>query len=424
MNSINKATKILGILVLMIISTGCMKYDTTMEINKDKSMNLTIITALDQNLASQMTETTNKSEIESKGFYVEEYTEDGKIGYKVTKQIKNIDDVSTEAGLSKEDMTDALNGDKEYMFTIKKGFFKDTYKAVYDFSSYGMTDMETDEEEYDPTCLYNKMDRGYSIQCGEEEIPDQESNKQAYDAMIAESNAQINKLNDMYDKMDLKFKLKLPYKAIKSNATSKSNHGKTLEWDLTKVQEVSFEFPIYHMTKIYLAIGIGVLVFLFLLATFMTKKKNKPIPKVLDETNTGDTKGFMSQMSEDDSNKESITNQFTDEQVNRFIEKEEEKEETVVEESPTINEIYNNIPMVGGAVVPEPVVEPTPEVVSQPVIPEPVVQPTPEVVAPQVIPEPVVQPVPEVVPQQVVPEQPVIDLGIPDMIPTPSDNNQ
>ena len=300
MKRINKVSKIFIMLVFTIISTGCMKYDTTMEINKDKSMNLTIITAVDQNLADQMADTTNKSEIESKGFYVEEYNEDGKTGYKVTKQIKNIDDVSTEASLSKEDMTDALNGDKEYMFTIKKGFFKNTYKAVYDFSSYNMEDYDElmEEDEYDETCLYNKLERGYSIHCSSEPVPNQEANRQAYEDMLAYDRQQSEQYKNMYEKMDLKFRLKLPYKAIKSNATSKSNLGKTLEWDLTKVEEVSFEFPIYNMTRIYIAIGIGILVIMFFTATLFSKRKRTPKPKVLNETNIGETKGFISHMGE------------------------------------------------------------------------------------------------------------------------------
>jgi len=329
---IKKITKLLSIFVLMILITGCAKFETTMEINKDKSMDLSIITAVDKNLTQQMTENTDVAEIEKRGFYIEKYIEDGKEGYKLVKQIKNIDDVSTEGDLSKEEMTAGLYGDSEYIFTVKKGFFKTTYKATYDFDISGLS--------------------------------------------VEDMN--ISNLKDI----GMKFRLKLPYKAITSNATSKSNHGKTLEWDLTKESIVSFEFPMYDMTKIYITIGISILVLLFMIATMMSKKKKKP--KLNTKVYDGDTKGFIDQISSEETSNV--------EEWNRFI-----SYEDVVKEQ---------------------------QVIPQPVVPEPVVKPVSEVIPQPVVPEPVVEPVPEVVPQPVVPEQPVIDLGIPDMIPTPSDNNQ
>ncbi len=439
MKRVNRVIKLLGIFTFALISTGCMKFETTMEVNKDKSMNLTMIAAMDQSFLEQMTETTNREDLESSGFYVEDYNEDGKKGYKLTKQIKNIDDVSTEGSISEEDMAEALygTGDSKYIFTVKKGFFKNTYKAKFDFTTSGLGDDIDDEdyEEYDETCLDSRMEHGYSTECGSDPVPNQEANRQMYDAMIAAEKAEaeeysdeIEKFQNMYNGMDLKFKLKIPYKAIKSNATHKSNHGKTLEWDLTKDPVVEFEFPIYDMTKIYIAIGIGILLIMFFTATMFSKRKRKPKPKVLDETNIGETRGFISQMEEGNAN---MNNQNQNEigvtpteeiqQGNKFIAYEEVVNQQPIESTPTINEIYDNIPVVGTV---------EPQVAPQPIVPD--VTPVQPVVEPQVAPQPIVpdvapvQPVvePQVTPQPVMPEQPVIDLGIPDMIPTPSDNNQ
>ena len=77
MKRVNRVIKLLGIFTFALISTGCMKFETTMEVNKDKSMNLTMIAAMDQSFLEQMTETTNREDLESSGFYVEDYNEDG-----------------------------------------------------------------------------------------------------------------------------------------------------------------------------------------------------------------------------------------------------------------------------------------------------------------------------------------------------------
>ena len=121
--------KFLCLMMATILLTGCVKMDISMEVKSDKSMDLSIITAYDKSLQESLAEYKTSSdeeqvaEYEKKGFYVQKYDEDGKSGYKMTKQIKNIDECSTEADLEKSEMTEALTGDKQYMFTVKKSFF-------------------------------------------------------------------------------------------------------------------------------------------------------------------------------------------------------------------------------------------------------------------------------------------------------------
>ena len=85
---------------MLFIITGCVKMDVSMTINKDKSMNVTIIEAFDESLANQsdteiLTEE-DKKEFEEMGFTVEDYNEEGMIGAKIYRDIKNIDEVSKE----------------------------------------------------------------------------------------------------------------------------------------------------------------------------------------------------------------------------------------------------------------------------------------------------------------------------------------
>jgi len=351
---INRMTKSISIFILIILLTGCAKFETTMTINKDKSMELSIISALDKNIAQNKIDTVDINEYERRGFYIEKYIEDGKKGYKLIRQIKNIDDVSTEGNISKEEMTEGLYGDSEYIFIVKKGFFKTTYKAEYDFD---------------------------------------------ISELLVDENNQLLQPYESKD-MDLKFRLNLPYKAISSNATSKSNQGKILEWDLTQVKEISFEFPIYDMTKIYISIGVGILVFLLIIVSLMSKKKKKPKSSPT-QIYDGETRGFMNQMEDNEDSVEMGMN--SQEESNKFI-----TYEDVVKEQ-------NIIP----TPVDEPIIQPSTGIIPQPtVIEESKIIPTPvvEEIKPSVEkhePEVVIQPT----------ESSTINLDIPKMIETPNDNN-
>ena len=259
--------KILVLSMLVVLLTGCVKMDVTMEVKNDKSMNLSMIYAVSKELDEYSTSSDEEQikEYENKGFYVEKYEEDGKTGYKITKQYKNIDEVSTEETLEKGDMTDALTGDKQYMFTVKKSFLKNTYTASYNFNTGSLGDINT-LEEYDENCIYEA--NGYS--CGMDVVEDQEANKKAYNEYIENQKAQVDEFTSS---MDMKFNLKLPNKVKSSNATSVTNGGKNLVWDLSKSSDVSFEFELYNMTNVYIAIGIaaGVVFILFICIISMKK---------------------------------------------------------------------------------------------------------------------------------------------------------
>ena len=291
-----KKSKILIILLLMFSLTGCAKMDVTMEIGKDKSMNLVIIEAYDKSLLQSdeglddsdiSIDFTGKDEVqkyETNGFYVQDYDADGKKGHTMTKQIRNIDDYSTETKLSKEEMTEAISGDKQYLFTVKKSFFKDTYTATYSFdtSSLDSYSNSLNDMEYYDNCLYDSGEGSLIMNCGGPPVEDQEANRAAYEKYIADQKKQLEQLTQG---MDLKFNLKLPYGAKSSNATSKTNGGKNLVWDLTQVSDVTFEFEIYNMKNLYIVGGIT----LFILLMFGTSiisfiKKRKPPKRVISSS--------------------------------------------------------------------------------------------------------------------------------------------
>ena len=92
--------------------------------------------------------------------------------------------------------------------------------------------------------------------------------------------------------MDLKFKVNLPYSAIRSNATLSNNDNKELSWDLTSFKEdnIEFEFELYNLTNIYIIAGVGIIL-VFALILFIAKNNNKKIGEAIltKEENTIET---------------------------------------------------------------------------------------------------------------------------------------
>ena len=83
--------------------------------------------------------------------------------------------------------------------------------------------------------------------------------------------------------MEFKYIVKLPYKAIESNSTVKSDNDKTLEWNLNSNSTImiNYSFELYNMNNIYMAVGIciGCIVLLIIL----TIVKNKIVQRKRDK---------------------------------------------------------------------------------------------------------------------------------------------
>ena len=97
-------------------------------------------------------------------------------------------------------------------------------------------------------------------------------------------------LFDSIDSFDgyMKFNLKLPVKPSRSNATSVSNGGKTLTWDLTKTDRIyaEFDLPAFYV-PFWIYSVIGVLLFLAVILAvmfFIKKKRSKGMPEPTAET--------------------------------------------------------------------------------------------------------------------------------------------
>ncbi len=269
-----KNIKFTILLILLVISlTGCVKFNSTMEIKKDKSMDYKIIYAFDKSLFGdqEILTSDDKKELESKGFTVSNYVDGNMNGFKVSKNIKNIDDVSSTNDAT-YDLSGLLDSNKSEskVFKVKKGFLKNTYTASFKFDS-------SDSDLNNSTSNDTTIDNDFTT----------DDNNTTTDSDFDFSNINTN--------MDLSFNVKLPYKAISSNATTKKNDDKELSWNLSSTGEdkIEFSFALYNMTNIYICGGVIVLLIIIVIVSILNKsKKNKVSNK--DATNDKQTTTFNS----------------------------------------------------------------------------------------------------------------------------------
>ena len=263
-DKVKRSFKVLCLMLIIFMTSGCMKLNVDMSINKDKSMNLSYVVAFANSLMNQSgTDTaldeSDLKQAEESGFKVENYSDGSMTGYKFTKGFSNIDNISDE----KEtifDLEKLLDGEEAKVFTVKKGLFKNTYSVKMQNNT--ASEME---DEMDLGSIYGDSSSDYSSSSN----------------IFGDTD-----LSMLTSSMDLTFTVNLPNKPINSNATTTENEGKKLEWNLMdqNLQNIEFEFELYNMDNIYLTVGIiGVLVIIIIVIIIMNKKKpnSKEVTSVL-----------------------------------------------------------------------------------------------------------------------------------------------
>ncbi|MBR1377024.1 MAG: hypothetical protein IJ565_04350 [Bacilli bacterium] len=295
--------KKIGIIILaliMTLTTGCVKFNVSMDIKEDKSMTYSIIYAIDSEMFDSEESMINQEQIEEmkkQGFIVEDYANENMQGFRLTKEIANIDTVST----TDDNEYNLSNPDGKYIFKVKKGFLKNTYTANFKFDALD-SDMNNSfnidgednsnlEDSYmdDET---NINDDAYMM--NENPIVFDEENSENMEASD-DTNIDLDGLNDMMSNMDLKFSVTLPYSALSNNATQTANDNKTLRWELMSegAESISFSFELYNLTNIMLVVGAVILIIVLIVVIILIKKikgkkdKNNSTPVEPDNTNQG-----------------------------------------------------------------------------------------------------------------------------------------
>lgn len=272
---------ILMLCVLTFMLTGCVKYNANMNINKDKSMDFSMIYALDISLFEdqELLSDEDKQKLESQGFTIADYSEGTMKGYTLTKKISNIDYVSTTSNAS-YDLSGLLdsNATNSYIFKVTKGLLKNTYTANFTFDA---SESDINSDSTDTTDNLNDL---FSNEEEEETIlseeKQEETNQEETNQEETNSNGNIDfsdmDLSSLTSNLDLSFNVNLPYSAKSNNATNTSDNNKKLSWNLssTEISTIEFTFELYNMTNVYIGIGLLVILIAAIVVLIVSKKKN------------------------------------------------------------------------------------------------------------------------------------------------------
>ncbi len=226
-----KISKILLSILVIIGLTGCVKYNVSMDVKRNKSFELELIYAMDLEVLNAVSNTTaeiseskeedNSSSEEStinkedynwlaeKGYKVETYKEKNSksnyVGVKISKNFKSIDEVTKE-----ED-------------------------KVIDFNN-----LFDDKDNFDDSQFFSKTGNTYKANF----IFDM-SDSDAENTTSKDSEEDLNSLA-LASMLDLKYSVTLPNKPVTHNASIVSEDGLTLTWLLenNKKNEIKFSFEI------------------------------------------------------------------------------------------------------------------------------------------------------------------------------------
>ncbi|CCX36542.1 putative uncharacterized protein [Clostridium sp. CAG:1000] len=272
-----KKAKYIILLSLTILLTGCVKSNTSMTINKDKSMSLTSEVLISDKLLdkeSRLIIKDEKDKLQKKNMTVEEIKDsNGYSGFSVTKKYGNIDKNSKEE--YKEIIISNFFDDKfddSVLFQVKKGLFKNVYTANYKFE---IDNDDFVEENNSNETVIDDTTNTPTVENGTTNVIDNTNNVDGTNNNTEKDISDNADLIKLASEVKFKFSVNLPYKVFESNATKKSDDGKKLEWDLNSndAVKINYSFELYNMNNIYMAIGIFVGAIILLIVLIIIKNK-------------------------------------------------------------------------------------------------------------------------------------------------------
>ena len=306
-----KIKKMIALFTVILTCCACAKDETIMTINKDKSLNLEVNLGYPVNSNNVIDINELKDIASSMNYFVDSYHDENFSGYRLSKKIDNINDVSIKKDIT-VNLADIINGklDDTKLFKVKKGFFKNTYyanftynfKDIYEFKpkiylfgsdvNQNTKDIEAFLNELNDKKQYNLEIIKYEVLTNIENftimnnilaslndvykgIPVLIINDKIinYDENIKENitneldNIFINGkyIDIMKKEMDtsyeLIYKVNLPSSALSNNATNSQNNNKNLTWNCSYFSENPIEYS-FSMINI----GNIVLIIIFIIA--------------------------------------------------------------------------------------------------------------------------------------------------------------
>ena len=144
-----RSVKILKVLLVVIMAftlSGCVKFNQTMEIKKDGTMNYNLIYAANKSLLQgqdNIFEEDDIKQLQEKGFTVTDYEDDKMKGVTISRNGILVDSISSDDKNAVYELTSVVSDDKKdnsKLFYVKKGFLKNTYVANFKFDSSSASD--------------------------------------------------------------------------------------------------------------------------------------------------------------------------------------------------------------------------------------------------------------------------------------------
>ena len=271
-----RKVKYLFIIAMMFLLTGCVKFNMTMDIKSDKSMDLDILYAVDKSLMGdeELFKDEDIEEYKKSGFEVKDYAEGDYVGITLKKHVKNIDDVSKTDGNASFNIANATDTEsEESMFTLKKGFFRNVYTLK----------MESDSATNTPDDI-NLGDERFALEGEDDDLGDYPSDDSSLGEYPTDGESLLDDYpidgdfdyTDALSNMEMNLTVNLPNKPISHNATSVSNNGKSLTWNLVAQQsDVELTFALYNKTNILICVAGVVVVVIVVIVVVSKSSKNK-----------------------------------------------------------------------------------------------------------------------------------------------------
>ena len=289
------------VLICIVFLSGCVKEHITMNINKDKSLELKYDVLLSDKLneLGEEGEDTDISddvaELEKKGYTVTAKSENGYSGYTISKKYKSIDDLANNNNNDEVSLGGFIEEeegqDLSKTFKVKKGFLKNVYTAKFSFEfnagdeaeTEEETDLDTNDESMVPTTEQALTTEENQITALPEEG---QSSTEATEEDATASEEDFSQLAGLMAEMEFTYEVNLPYGAISSNATKTSNNNKTLTWNLATEGKsaIEYTFAIYNLTNIIIIGGAALLVIIIIIVIVVVSKKKKGSKETLIHT--------------------------------------------------------------------------------------------------------------------------------------------
>ncbi|MBO7403190.1 MAG: hypothetical protein J6U10_09400 [Lachnospiraceae bacterium] len=241
------------LLVSMLCLTGCMRYNVTITVKRNGKIDISMLMAMMTtegmgDIGQGLTEE-DKQQFVEKGWDVEEYNKDNYYGFLMSKKDITPEEVSESVDSSQNTVQGSSSG---FSFT------KEGLKYVIDWK---MNSSKPSEEGSSESADLSQYANYFKL----------------YNGFVT-------------------LTVNLPIKPVNSNATTVSNNGKTLEWDLLamdKDSSIHLEFMLINIWLIVLIvvaalIGIALIVIAIVLIVKRSKRSKVPVVHMqpLDDANS------------------------------------------------------------------------------------------------------------------------------------------